>query len=434
MVGIDRVVAALRKASGWSLLRRLVGYWWVVVPTIIVGALVVRGPLSLDLGANIYISEDSALFYYSGRQWVEAGRVPYRHLWDLKPPLIHEIGAVLALATGGDSVAMHALGVAVNTATLVSSILGLTLLVRRITDSQLAGFATGTSFLAFPYLFGALTKGLQAKYPFALCLTLVLVMGFEERWLEAAAAAALAASLWQPGLLPVFLVLGTVEWYKRTGYLGVSASNRAGAAVLGVAALVVSPIVLGNAVPEMLVQAVAAPLITADGGAGLQTVLFQTHPMLAIVGLVGATGFGVRSVHPVRWWPLILVVGFGLLAVWGDLDGVPDLIPLSILLAFSTGLAVGVARPPRSRPMLSDARLWLVILVVGAVALADPPTFAAGENADVARLFLRGEIRPRCHIRYSSAERQMMGVADTPINAFGRSTVNQCWRPAWWPW
>ncbi|MFB6200728.1 MAG: DolP-mannose mannosyltransferase [Halorhabdus sp.] len=405
--------------------RRVVEYWWLVGPMVVLLYAVGRQMIGLEFLTSL--SEDPALFYYSGRQWVQAGRVPYRHLWDVKPPLVHEVTALFALVTGGDVVSMHAMGVSLNIGALLSAILGGMLAVKRMTGSKLAAFTTGMSTLGVPVMFRKLFTGFQPKYLFVFLLALLLLAGAERRWLPAAIAAALTAAIWQPGLLLVLLVLVTIEWYGRTGLVSARERNRAGLAVVGVAVLVAFPIVVGNALPEMLVQTVGTPLVTADGGGDLSALLERTHPVLAIVGLLGALGFGFQSSHRTRWWPAAVLVGFGLLAIRGDLDGAPDLIPISLAVAVSVGLAVHVATPDKSRSLLRDGRVWLVAVVGVVVWMQGLPDFGVSGFGNMARLFVSGEIVPRCHIRLSTPERRMMEFVGANPEA------RTCWRPAWWP-
>lgn len=373
------------------------------------------------------LTEDAALFYYSGRQWVQLGRVPYRYLWDSKPPLIHETTAVLALITGGDPVATYYIGNALNVSAVLGGVAAGAVAVRELTDSRLAGAATGFACLALPKLFSRIVTGLRPKYVVVLLLGLVLLAGVRKRWVATGALAAAAAGFWQPGLAVLLVVLGTLWWLVRDGELAGAVGDRAALAAFGVAAVAVLPVALGGALPEMLVQTVIAPLVTTDSGVRLRSVFSAIHPTVLTVAAIGTVGVGWRADHSVRWWPALFLLAFAGVVLSGDFDGSADLIPLSYVVAVGVGAAVGAARPPDVRPLLSDPRLWLLALLGVAIRLTRDPIVPVRDAGHLRELFFSGGVEPRCHLRLSGPEQQVMRL-------FGSTEAGQtCWRPDWWP-
>lgn len=405
--------------------RQIKSNWWIGPPLIAIAWVFIQ---SFLVSGQIGMTGDSALFYYSGQQWVQAGRVPYLYLWDIKPPLTHVTTALIAVVTGGEPVQMHAVGVALNIASVVGGITASMIAVRDLTDSRVAGSVAGLSCLAFPYLFRWTLTGFRPKYPVVCFLGIILLSGVHERWVITAAAATLAAGFWQPSAVILVVVLSTIVWYQYRGHVMPRTANRAGIAAVGSTFAVILPFVIAGAVPEMIIQTTVAPIVTGGGGGGIENVLRRTHPILAVIATVGVLGLGVRSNHLSRWWPGLFLASFGLVAISGDLDGSPDLLPLSLLIAVGVGVAIGVAKPVESRSdLFTDPRLWLLAVIAVSIWLAPPLRFPTIAGGPVYELFISETVQPQCHIRLSGPEKQMMEIVGSPRDA------TACWHPDWWP-
>lgn len=410
-----------------TLLRLVAEYSWFVVPLLLVIEPLRRG--FRKVAGRINLSDDSALFYYSGRQWVHEGRVPYLHLWDIKPPLTHEAMAVITLVTAGDPFLMYTLGIALNAALLLGGIAAAMIAVKELTGSKVAAFISGCSTLAFPHLFQWVTTGFRPKYAVVFCLGVTLLTGVRENWSGAAGASALAAGFWQPGILSVFIVLGTISWYDYQGRIAPRAAAKSSGVVLGIGTLVVLPFIIEGAVPQMVVQTVVAPFVTSDGGGTIAALIGQIPASLLTVTTIGVVFGGVQLDHRIRWWPGLLYLSFLTVALKGDFDASPDLIPLSFLIAIGVGVAIGIARPTESERLAADPRSWLVAIVAVQVAatVLSSSYFTTVAGGPVKDLFLSETISPQCHLRLSSAEQVMMERVGSPEDA------TTCWQPSWWP-
>lgn|GEM_PF-3371102 len=398
---------------------------WLVVPLLAVCWNLVEA--AERVVGDVSLTEDAALFYYSGRQWVQAGRVPYRHLWDIKPPLIHETAAALALLTGGDPFATYVVGNALNVAALLGGVAAGMVAVRELTDSRVAGATVGVACLALPQLFARIVTGLRPKYVVVLLLGLVLLTGVRERWVAAGGLAAATAGFWQPGLTVLVAVLATVWWGVSRGDIPSKVGDRTVLAIVGVALVAVVPVAVGGALPELIVQAVVAPLVTADTGVTGKAVVESVHPTLLPLAALGTVAVGVRATERARWWPGLFLAAFALVMLSGDFDGVADLIPLSFLVAVGAGAAVGAAAPTEPRALSSDPRVWLLALVGVWVWLSQPPIVPSRTAGPIRELFLTNGLEQRCHLRLSDPESQMMRLLDSAPDA------PTCWRPDWWP-
>lgn len=387
-------------------------------------------PLYLRAVSHLNLSADAALFHYSGWQWYMFGRVPYRYLWDSKPPLTHELLAILAAVTNGEPTIMFALSSAVNVGLVLGTMAASMILVHELTGSDLAGFMTGAAFFAFPAIFAFSATGFRPKYAFVLCMLLVLLSGIRGRWVWGTAAAGVAAAFWQPGLLLVLVILVTIEVGVRRGEIPARVRTNALAALGGLGVIVVLPIVLYDALPEMLIQVVAAPVVTADGGSGLGEIVSRIEPVLFIIGSLGLVGAAFRPGQDwnraARWWPTIFMAAVVSLLMFVDFDGIPDEIPLSVMLTVGIGLTMAVARPRGAENLLSDPRFWIGTIVFAYIILI-PTDQHLIRNSHLADLFLNQDVSRRCHLRLSKAERDWIRMVGSSVES------PTCWRPSWWP-
>lgn len=410
-----------------DLLRLITGYSWFVVPLLLVIGTLARGFIAVRGRFNL--TDDSALFYYSGRQWVLEGRVPYLHLWDIKPPLTHETMAVVALMTAGEPTLMYTVGIALNAAFLLAGISAAMIAVKELSGSKVAAFTSGFVMLALPQLFKWVTTGFRPKYAVVFFFGLAFLAGIQENWYVAAGSSALAAGFWQPGILLVIIVLGTIGWYDYKGKIAPKTAVMSSGVVLGIGTVVVLPFIIEGAVPQMVVQTMVAPIVTGDGGGTMKALIDQIPASLLAITTIGVLSGGILLEHRARWWPGLLYLVFMIVALQGDFDGSPDLIPLSFIIAIGIGVAIGSARPMQTDNLAVDPRLWLVVIVAVQVgtAVISSSYFTMVGGGPVKDVFLSETITNRCHLRLSEAERVMMERVGSPEDA------TTCWQPSWWP-
>jgi predicted membrane-bound dolichyl-phosphate-mannose-protein mannosyltransferase len=165
----------------------------------------------LSLSANFlgrerpYVGSDAALFEYSGWYAIHGG-VPYLHIWDPKPPVIHEIAAGLAFLSQGNVLVLHFLSSLLMGITAIATVLLISNLTYDVTNNEIAAFVSGLGMLTYPVFYLMPMAGLRPKMFVALFGTLTIYLVRSERFVAGGATAAVTAGLWQFGLFFPLLV------------------------------------------------------------------------------------------------------------------------------------------------------------------------------------------------------------------------------------
>jgi hypothetical protein len=319
----------------------------VLAQTTLAGAVMVLS--NLFGGGRIRLTGDASLFLYMGRQMVQ-GRVPYLAVFDIKPPLTHEIAAVFALLAG-DPATQAAISIVVTMAAAVSIAGLLAWLTFEHTENSAAAYAAGTVPLVLPSFYRYAALGYRPKYFAALFGFAALACSLRRRDGWAGASAAAAAGCWQFGAIFPVLVVGRALSQPDEAW---RAAGRAIGGIAIVAGLAVAPIALAgvDAVVAMVEQVVLASIIAAEEFDAVQrgrrlTGMGPALPVVA-VGLVGAVAASVRArlTARERWsggttWLAVAAVWFAVQVAFFDFDGVgPDLFLLLGVAAIGYGLLI----------------------------------------------------------------------------------------------
>lgn len=319
----------------------------VLAQTALAGAVMVLS--NLFGSGRMQIRGDGLLFLYMGRQMVQ-GRVPYLAVFDIKPPITHEIAAVFALLAG-DPATQAAISIIVTMAAAVGIAGLLAWLVFEYSGNAAAAYAAGTVPLVLPSFYRYAATGYRPKYFAALFGFAAVACSLRQRDGWAGGFAAAAAGCWQFGMIFPILVISRI--ISRPGETWRAAGRAVGGGVI-VTGIAVVPIALAgvDAVVAMVEQVVLASIIATEQvdlirrGRRL-TGMGPALPVVA-VGLLGAVAAGVRTRLPARerWsggttWLAVAAVWFTVQVAFLDFDGVgPDLFLLLSIAAIGYGLLI----------------------------------------------------------------------------------------------
>lgn len=285
----------------------------------------------------------SVVFEYSG-WYLASGNRLYIDLWEIKPPLPHELTMVLALLAGDNVVLYHILNVVANCIAIVLGAAVAAGIVRELTGDSLGAVVAGVATFTLPYYFYRALIGFKTKYFVVAAGLGCLYLAYRNRPVDAGVAGAATVGVWQ--LAAVFPVgaLGLCWQANRRG-----ATRRFLAAGIVSGLVILAPVIVWGAVPAMVAEVLLTPLLTAeqhtfsDRVQDIVRTLGTTLPV-AIIGLAGI----VQGMVPRRFrreWPLVLVTGwFTVTLVAFDFDAGPDLFPWFAVVGVGVGLAVASQR------------------------------------------------------------------------------------------
>jgi 4-amino-4-deoxy-L-arabinose transferase-like glycosyltransferase len=369
------------------------------------------------------LTTDPAVYMAGGMQFAH-GQLPYVHLWDIKPPAIHETVGLAALVTGRNPELTYIVVLALTVTTVIAMVGTTFRLVEDLTGDAAAASVGALSLLVYPETIQMLTGGPRVKY-FAAAFTLAAVYCYRlDRPVATGVTAGLAAAYWQPAVLVVVgVAVGVVVEdresprlsRRRVGILG---------GLLATAAVVVAPWVLTGKLTPLVGQTVLAPVLFSSG-AGPATAAPNIAARLGWFG-VGAVGFGVVGIavtlrrvgrRDERGVWLIAFVGASALGLTTVQHGGSDLIWTVAMLAPCVGLAV--AQFPRRLP-IGPTVIPVTLLLVGLVIVGALVGGVVGgdryTDASLADTYWDGKSTAAdCHWRMSGHERayiERTGVTD----------------------
>jgi hypothetical protein len=330
------------------------------------------------------LSADSAVFLHGG-WYMTVGGVPYVDMFDVKPPVVFEISAILSILAGGDPMIQLWLSIATMTGAVVATVWLVCALVREVTDDRLAGVLAAIVVATYPFFFYYAAKGIRPKIlvlPVGLAAILTALRG---RGVTAGVLASVAAGTYQMGLFftivifPIFIRRKELDrpWdrWRQLGY-----------AVLGgvfTTLIIVTPIIIQGGLIPMVVETVVVPLSGgADGSiafAALKTTFllgFSSIPVLAsVVGILGVVWrSGLTSMN---WnlldtgWFVPAGIVFYILILSFNVDYYPDLFPLVVFAAL--GVGVIAAKLNQDRQAVLAVGLCVIIALNAGLALGIGP-------------------------------------------------------------
>jgi len=208
--------------------------------------------------STMSLSADSAMFLYGGDA-ILRGNSPSVDFWDVKPPLIYIITAVFAFLANGDMYLLYLISVIMTIAATIGTLLLLGKLVYYVCKDEIAALLAGITPLVFPPIYYLPTHGIKIKMFVAFFGFAALLLALRHRPLLAGAFGAVAAGIWQFGVIFVLAVL-VIVWERdqsRDLYL---------TAISGgvITTLVISWLVWIGALQEALTQVVIAPIVTTE--------------------------------------------------------------------------------------------------------------------------------------------------------------------------
>ncbi|WP_254839044.1 DolP-mannose mannosyltransferase [Natronomonas marina] len=300
------------------------------------------------------VNRDSALFQHAG-WYVLQGATPYVDFFDVKPPLIYAVTAVLAALSGGNMAVLHLLSVAVGTAAVGAGVVLVGVLTHRLTGDGTAAYAAGVSLFVFPTVYAFPSLGIRPKY-LAFCFGMgALVLAVDDRPGASGAAAAASAGFWQLGVLVAGLVVAV--GYRRGGRRGAALAVAGGVAV---AAAVVAPFVAAGLVVPLVVETVVAPVYAVErytlAGRLLEAIVEVGVAGVALL-VVGAYGW-IRGLDRAGryWWVAVGGAAYALQALL-EMQGAIELVFLFAFVGVGAGAVVAGRRS-------SDRRLRVLAVVI----------------------------------------------------------------------
>jgi len=346
-------VDSTRELHDW-----LVDNWWVVLVAGSVGVVGLATVVKFA-GSPFYIHKDSALFQHGGWYILNGGTL-YVDIWDLKPPLIYWLSAVLALFSFGNMALLHIYGIVTAVTAVSGGIIFVGLTTQRLTDDRFAALVAAGSMLLLTSLYTFPYAGIRPKYIAFLCGAGALYFAVEDRHLVSGVAAALAAGFWQLGGLLAFLVVAI------NGHRG--GARGAGRTIVGglaVTVLTVLPFVLtGRAIP-LFVEVVLGPIYGVERYTlfgRLLSLIVELGPGVLLVPIAFA-GYAlvIRRDWRAYWW---VPAGGGLysLQIFLEFQGAIELVLLFVFLALGAGVLTAELSMPSRQSTLAGVLVVLILL------------------------------------------------------------------------
>ena len=365
------------------------------------------------LSGRPLIGSDQLVFAYSGWLWAETAKVPYLHLWDVKPPAIHETAALLSFLSGGDPWRIAFLSVLLMCLLIIGSNILIGQIIYYHTSNPIAAYIAATVPLVYRNYYNLAANGLRPKH-FTIFFGLLGVYFYlvEDRWTLSGLSAALAAGYWQFGV--IFPVLAVITAFA-TGESELKAVVNGGA---GATLLIVLPVYLSSpaAFSSMLVEVIGTSIWITEPlqpGIRLRKFLRFLNVALPIIGL-GLLGSVLAVLKRETRW-ITVGAGWFLMQVFRfDLDSSPDLILLVIFSALGVGILIEII----------DEEIIPLYLVIGVVAtsfvislftVATPlNSTLSPESLDA--LFWEQQVTERCHVRMSGTEERFVDLVGEDVN------------------
>lgn len=327
-------------------------HWWLSAP---VAFAVLEVMIYFPIRPTREIRPDQGLFFLGGNL-LATGSAPYLNLWDVKPPLIHETTALIALIAPGDPWTQFYIGSALTMLAALSVAILSGLVTHRVTGSASAAFVTTSTIIGYRVFVTAPAYGVYPKF-FALAFGVAaLWMSLDKRPIFAAVLATVAAGYWQWALVFVAIVYGRA--WRASGKADWPRMVLASALVT---AVVTAPFALAGAALPMVVEVVFAPFNIPEPPQALAERIHKFTNLLGFVwplvvaGVVGAFETAYRERD--HYWLVAAVVWPAIQIGFLDFDAGPDPLLLLVLSAIALGITAGTLR-------LSRHQLLVVICVV----------------------------------------------------------------------
>lgn len=359
--------------------------------------------------------------YMVGGVKLAHGQLPYAHLWDIKPPAIHETIGIAAVVTGSNPELLYVTMLGLTAGVILGTVAVIYQVVEELTGNTFAAAVGGLAYLTYPGTLIELTGGPRVKYFAAFFGLLAILLYIRERPLATGITSALAAAYWQPVIVvPMLCLVGytVLDTNRSWGRFG-----RFSAGVIGTTLVVISPWLVTGTLDVLVGQTVLAPLIgkSGSGAAGTPTLFVEKMgyfgTAVATVGVVGILTLLRRELlgKPGPRGSLLLT-GLALLSCAIALvqTGGPDLIWFAAAMAPMVGVVVALL------PRL-DSRRWLRAGVTAVLLVSIVSGSAVGGDRQLQHQQYEGfwdekSVSKDCHYRKSGPERRYVGAVDTSMS------------------
>lgn len=357
---------------------------------------------------------DRVFHLFAGYAWAQNGRVPYADLWNVRPPGMHELTALLALLSGGNQEVLFALTTILSIALTAGIVGGAGYYMRHLTGLPFAGFTVGVLLALYLPLWKDSVSGPRLRLVMLGCLILSLELFRRRRAFWSGLTSTLGALFYLGGAgLPFVILFG---WWRRSrqddGDDQCHWRALLGAMVATV--IILFPIAITGAFIPMIIQVVVAPLAVAGEQRGIWSVLKllngNLQPYVSLV-YVGSVALGIRLWQSLRhdrplsgYWVLIgFALWFVFRVAYVEFDGPRDALGLVVVFILLIGM-IFTALPSDVENIgtwISPSHLLAVVLVLSVVtglpwAAGDEPEFGGRGTALVA-VYNEGDIDTGCH-------------------------------------
>lgn len=352
--------------SRWSMLTQYVPtQWWV---SIVVLTCVLEYAIFFPITGTRVIAGDAAIFLYGGDLLVE-GYAPYLYWWDIKPPLIYDVTALIALVAPHDPWMQFYIGSMLTALATIATVALAGMVVYRVTQSNPAAIVSCLVIIGFVSFLHRPVRGIFPK-PFVFALGLAAIwLSLDDRHVLAAACGVCAAGFWQFGLIFTAIPFARA-WYHERDVLPEMVGVGAFCTILAVA-----PIVLLGGGRAMIHQVISALLAYHNGGLTIVerlAKLIEYTPLiwpLLLAGIAGVIEFVTRRRR--HYWLLALIVWPIIQLGFLDFDFSPDVTLFVVACALGLGIAVGSLHREGT---LTPHRLMLVLCCIGLLTTASIAT------------------------------------------------------------
>ncbi|MBP1953338.1 hypothetical protein J2752_000219 [Halarchaeum rubridurum] len=407
----------------FSVLREEISHRWrsfIVGQTTLI-LLFLVAPNFLLLGRP-RLGPDETLFAYSGYLWAETAKVPYLHLWDVKPPAIHETAALFSLLSGGNPWGIALLSALSMCLLIIGSNVLVGQLIQTHTQNPIAAYIAGTTPLVYHTYYNLAATGLRPKH-FTIFFGLLSVYFYlvKDRWALGGFSAGIAAGYWQFGV--IFPVIAVVISHT-TGKNELRAVVGGG---FGAALLVVVPVYISSpaAFSSMLVEVIGTPILVTEPlepGVRLRKFLRFLSFALPVIGL-GLFGSVLAVVKRETTWITVGTGWFFLQVFRFDLDSTPDLLLLVIFSALGIGILIE-AVDEEAIPLYLVLGVVMTGFVISIITVTTPLNSVPPPES-LEALFWDRQIADRCHIRMSGTEERFIDILR------GNMTAEECRYQIW---
>lgn len=368
------------------------------------------------------IGADALIFQYSG-WYISQGGVVYSGVWDIKPPLIHYLAAVISLISGGNVFTIYVISVLLMGVSFLLISIFVFRIVNKLTNNERAAFAASIFLFTFPAFYNFSTRGLRPKMFVILFGLLTIWYLMQDRYIISAIYGAIAAGFWQYAIIfpavPVLYVIYKKDWKAfRTQIIGGS--------VLVLA--VVAPLIYAGVANQLVAEVILAPFLASEElnypyrilKAGL---FLKFSSILLVVGGIGIL-LSIKQAYNQQFWLVIFGSWFLIQVLFLDLDGPPDLFVGYFIVSIGFGIAVDYWYEYDRMALLGTSVImilmysWLIyVLSTGDTYLWTAfkgPIFGPNEYyssiGDLHYLYWNQELTNRCHLRLSGAEKVFMDI------------------------